>query len=111
LPPWITESDIDVYAKEFTRTGFDAGINFYRNVDRSWELLAPFADMRLAVPAIYIAGTRDVILAINSRFIAKQSEMVPKIRPSIMLEGCGHWTQQERAPQVSAAMIDFLRSL
>ena len=111
LPPWITESDIDVYAKEFTRTGFDAGINFYRNVDRSWELLAPFADMRLAVPAIYIAGTRDVILAINSRYIAKQSEMVPKIRPSIMLEGCGHWTQQERAPQVSAAMIDFLRSL
>jgi pimeloyl-ACP methyl ester carboxylesterase len=111
LPPWVTESDIDVYAKEFMRTGFDAGINFYRNVDRSWELLAPFADMRVAVPAIYIAGTRDVILAINSRFIAKQSEMVPKIRPSVMLEGCGHWTQQERAPQVSAAMIDFLRSL
>ena len=111
LPPWVTESDIDVYAREFSRTGFSAGINFYRNVDRSWELLAPFADKQVAVPAIYIAGTRDVILAINSRYIANQSAMVPKIRPSIMLEGCGHWTQQERAPQVSAAMIDFLRSL
>jgi pimeloyl-ACP methyl ester carboxylesterase len=37
--------------------------------------------------------------------------MVPKLRPAIVLPGCGHWTQQERAPEVSAAMIDFLRSL
>ena len=111
LPPWITESDIDVYAKEFTRTGFSAGINFYRNVDRSWELLAPFADVRVTVPALYVAGTRDVIVAANSQFIAKQPAMVPNIRPPVMLEGCGHWTQQERAPQVSATMIAFLRSL
>ena len=43
--------------------------------------------------------------------IAKQSAQVPRLRPSIMLPGCGHWTHQERASEVSAAMIDFLRSL
>jgi hypothetical protein len=37
--------------------------------------------------------------------------MVPKLRPPIMLAGCGHWTEQERAREVSTAMIDFLRSL
>ncbi|HLJ59752.1 MAG TPA: alpha/beta hydrolase [bacterium] len=57
-----------------------------------------------------MAGDRDVIVAAFQQFIAKQSILVPKLRPTIMLPGCGHWTQQERAPEVSAAMIDFLRS-
>jgi len=111
LPAWVTESDIDVYVAEFTRTGFGGGINFYRNVDRSWELLAPLAGAAVTVPALYVAGDRDVIVGVNSRFITTQSQMVPSLRPPVMLPGCGHWTQQERAPEVSMAMIDFLRSL
>jgi pimeloyl-ACP methyl ester carboxylesterase len=65
----------------------------------------------VTVPALYMAGDRDVIVAVFSQDIAKQSALVPKLRPPIMLPGCGHWTQQERAPEVSTAMIDFLRSL
>ncbi len=63
------------------------------------------------VPALYMAGDRDFVASVFSEDIAKQSALVPKLRPPIMLPGCGHWTQQERAPEVSAAMIDFLRSL
>jgi pimeloyl-ACP methyl ester carboxylesterase len=111
LPAWVTESDIDVYVAEFTRSGFRGPLAWYRNVDRSWELLAPFAGATVTIPALYIAGDRDFVAAVFSPFIAKQSAMVPKLRPAIMLPGCGHWTQQERAPEVSAAMIDFLRSL
>jgi pimeloyl-ACP methyl ester carboxylesterase len=111
LPAWVAKSDIDVYVAEFTRTGFRGALDWYRNVDRSWELLAPFAGPAVTIPALYIAGDRDVIVAVNSQFIAKQSAMVPKLRPAVMLAGCGHWTQQERAPEVNAAMIDFLRSL
>jgi len=62
----------------------------------------------VTVPALYIAGDRDFVAAANSQFIAKQSAMVPKLRPAIMLAGCH---RAERAPEVSAAMIDFLRSL
>ena len=65
----------------------------------------------MTVPALYIAGDRDFVAGVYSQFIAKQAAMVPKLRPAIMLPGCGHWTQQERAGEVSAAMIDFLRSL
>lgn len=111
LPAWITESDIDVYVAEFTRSGFRGALSWWRNIDRSWELLAPFAGAKVTIPALYMAGDRDFTAAIFSQFITKQSEMVPKLRQAIMLPGCGHWTEQERAPEVSAAMIEFLRSL
>jgi pimeloyl-ACP methyl ester carboxylesterase len=111
LPAWVAESDIDVYVKEYARSGFHGPLAWYRNVDRSWELLAPFAGAAVTVPALYMAGDRDFVAAVFSPSIAKQSAMVPKLRPAIMLPGCGHWTQQERAAEVSAAMIDFVRSL
>jgi pimeloyl-ACP methyl ester carboxylesterase len=111
LPPWITETDIDVYVAEFTRSGFRGPLNWWRNIDRSWELMAAFDGAAVTVPALYIVGDRDMLVAVFQQAIAKQSTLVPKLRPAMMLAGCGHWTQQERAPEVSAAMIDFLRSL
>jgi epoxide hydrolase A/B len=50
LPSWLAEADIDFYAGEFSRTGFRGGLNWYRNIDRNWELLAPFAGARVTVP-------------------------------------------------------------
>jgi len=111
LPAWVTESDIDVYVKEYARSGFHGPLAWWRNIDRGWELMAPFAGAAVAVPALYMAGDRDFVAAVFSKDIATQSTLVPKLRPPIMLPGCGHWTQQERAPEVSAAIIDFLRSL
>ena len=111
LPPWITETDIDVYVAELTRSGFRGPLNWWRNIDRSWELMAAFDGAAVTVPALYIVGDRDMLVAVFQQAIAKQSTLVPKLRPAMMLAGCGHWTQQERAPEVSAAMIDFLRSL
>jgi pimeloyl-ACP methyl ester carboxylesterase len=111
LPAWITESDIDVYVAEFTRSGFYGPLAWWRNVDRSWDLLAPFVGAKVTIPALYMAGDRDFVAAVFSEFVTTQSAMVPKLRPAILLPGCGHWTEQERAPEVSAAMIEFLRSL
>jgi pimeloyl-ACP methyl ester carboxylesterase len=111
LPAWITDADIDVYVKEYARSGFHGPLAWWRNIDRGWELMAPFAGAAVIVPALYMAGERDFVAAVFSQYIAKQSALVRKLRPPIMLPGCGHWTQQERAPEVSAAMIDFLRSL
>ena len=71
----------------------------------------PFAGAAVNVPALYMAGDRDFVAAVFSEDIAKQSALVPRLRPAIMLPDCGHWTQQERAPEVSTAMIDFLRNL
>jgi pimeloyl-ACP methyl ester carboxylesterase len=111
LPSWITESDIDVYVAEFTRSGLRGPLGWYRSIDLSWEELGPYAEAGVTVPALYIAGDRDFVASVFSEAADKQSAMVPKLRPPVLLPGCGHWTEQERAPEVSAAMIDFLRSL
>jgi pimeloyl-ACP methyl ester carboxylesterase len=111
LPAWITESDIDIYVEEFTRSGFRGSLNWWRNIDRSWELLAAFDGATVTVPALYIVGDRDMLFAVFQQAVAKQSTFVPGLRPAVILPGCGHWTQQERASEVNAAMIGFLRQL
>jgi pimeloyl-ACP methyl ester carboxylesterase len=111
LPAWVTDSDIDVYVAEFKRSGFHGPLAWWRNIDRGWELLAPLAGAAVTVPALYMVGDRDFVATVFSQAIAKQSALVPKLRPPLVLPGCGHWTQQERPQEVSAAMIDFLRSL
>jgi pimeloyl-ACP methyl ester carboxylesterase len=113
LPLWLTAADVDVYAAEFARTGFRGGLNWYRNIDRNWELLAPFAGARVTAPALYVAGDRDLVVAFRGmdQLIANLARFVPDLRDTVMLPGCGHWTQQERPRDVTAAMLDFLRSL
>jgi pimeloyl-ACP methyl ester carboxylesterase len=113
LPGWLTEADVDFYAGEFTRTGFRGGLNWYRNIDRNWELLAPFAGAKVTVPALYVAGERDLVLAFPgaAETVANLPTIVPRLRETIMLPGCGHWTQQERPEPVNAAMLGFLRAL
>jgi pimeloyl-ACP methyl ester carboxylesterase len=113
LPSWLSEADIDFYTGEFARTGLRGGLNWYRNIDRNWELLAPFAGAQVTVPALYIAGDRDLVVAFPGmdRLIPNLASFVPKLRATTMLAGCGHWTQQERAAEVNTAMIDFLRAL
>ena len=113
LPSWLTEADIDFYAGEFARAGFRGGLNWYRNIDRNWELMAPFAGMPVTIPALYVAGDRDLVVHFKGadQLIRNLAQFVPNLRRTIMLEGCGHWTQQERAAEVNAAMIGFLKEL
>jgi pimeloyl-ACP methyl ester carboxylesterase len=113
LPHWLTEADVDFYVSEFARTGFRGGLNWYRNIDRNWELLAPMSGVQVTVPALYIAGDRDLVLAFPGmdHIIANLSKSVPQLRGTILLPGCGHWTQQERAQEVNQAMLDFVRRL
>lgn len=113
LPAWITEADIDAYAADFARTGFRGGLNWYRNIDRNWELLAPFAGAKVAVPALYMAGDRDLVVKFRGfdRLIGNLEFFVPNLRDVVLLPGCGHWTQQERASEVNDAMIGFIEGL
>jgi pimeloyl-ACP methyl ester carboxylesterase len=113
LPAWLSEADVDFYTAEFTRTGFRGGLNWYRNIDRNWQLLAAFDGVRVTVPALYIAGDRDLVLRFPGmdQLIPNLANFVPQLHRTVILPGCGHWTQQERPAEVNAAMIDFLRQL
>jgi pimeloyl-ACP methyl ester carboxylesterase len=113
LPAWLSEADIDFYAGEFKRSGFRGGLNYYRNIDRNWELTAAFANVKVTVPALYVAGDRDMVVSFpgTDQLLANLKQFVPALRNIQMLPGCGHWTQQERPSEVSAAIIDFVRGL
>jgi pimeloyl-ACP methyl ester carboxylesterase len=113
LPGWLTEADIGVFAAEFAAAGFTGPLNWYRNLDRNWELTAAWHHAPVMVPALYIAGDRDFVLGQRGPddLVARMRQAVPRLRDAILLPGCGHWTQQERPGEVSKAMIEFARAL
>ncbi len=113
LPSRLTETDVDFYAGEFARAGFRGGLNWYRNIDRNWELLAPWTGAKVTVPALYIAGDRDLVLAFRGmdQLLPALKQFVPNLQRTVILPGCGHWTQQERPREVNDAMLGFLKAL
>jgi pimeloyl-ACP methyl ester carboxylesterase len=113
LPGWLTEEDIDVFVDEFAHAGFTGGLNWYRNIDRNWELTAPWQGAVVQPPALYVTGDRDLVVSFPGArdLIDRLQTFVPGLTRTVMLPGCGHWTQQERPDEVNAAIIEFLRGL
>jgi pimeloyl-ACP methyl ester carboxylesterase len=113
LPAWLSDADLDYYAAEFTRAGFRGGLNWYRNLRRNWELSGPWRGQPIRQPSQFIAGSRDGVL----RFPAAKSQLeaypttLPGLRGSHILDGAGHWVQQERASEVNRLLIEFLKGL
>src|SRR5207302_11313134 len=98
LPAWLTEADVDFYAGEFARVGFRGGLNWYRNIDRNWELLAPWTGATIDQPALFIAGTNDAVItgSLGARALEEMDKDVPHLRRKLLIEGAGHWIQQEQ---------------
>jgi pimeloyl-ACP methyl ester carboxylesterase len=112
LPGWLTAGDIATFAAEFA-AGFTGPLNWYRNLDRNWELTAPWHHAPVTVPALFIAGDRDFVVSRPgpAEVVSRMREMVPRLHAALLLPGCGHWTQQERPGEVSKAMIEFIGAL
>jgi pimeloyl-ACP methyl ester carboxylesterase len=113
LPGWITEDDLDVFTESFAG-GFTGGLNWYRNIDRNWELTAPWHGAVVSRPSLYVYGGNDIVATFpgNLDLIEKLPELMPNlVSKPVVLPGCGHWTQQERPDEVNAALIDFLTGL
>jgi pimeloyl-ACP methyl ester carboxylesterase len=113
LPRWLSEADLDYYTAEFSRAGFRGGLNWYRNLRRNWELGGSWRGQPVRVPSLFIAGSKDGVL----RFPAAQSQLdafpktLPGLRGSHILDGAGHWVQQERPDEVNRLLIAFLKGL
>ena len=111
LPAWLTPADLDFYVSEFRRTGFSGGLNWYRTLDLTWELMAAYQGARIRQPALFVAGDRDGVITRMRAIYDRLEDVVPGLRRKVLLPGCGHWTQQERPAEVNAELIAFLRSL
>jgi pimeloyl-ACP methyl ester carboxylesterase len=111
LPNWLGEADLAYFTSVYKTSGFRGGLNWYRNMDRNWELTAPWQDARIHQPSLFIAGSRDSVITglIGAKRVADMERVLPNLRQKLILEGAGHWIQQERADEVNAALIAFLK--
>jgi pimeloyl-ACP methyl ester carboxylesterase len=111
MPGWLSESDLQIYTREFEYSGFFGPLSRYRNVDRDWEDLAAFAGQPIRLPALFIGGDRDGPTAWGAPAIEQFSQTLPLLTRSEILPGCGHWTQQERPSETSELLIEFLERI
>ncbi|PZF85558.1 alpha/beta fold hydrolase [Jiangella anatolica] len=111
LPGWLSEADLDVYAAEFERTGLTGALNRYRNIDVDWADLAAHAATPIAQPSLFIGGALDPSVAGLAAAIDAFPNTLPGLRGSHLLEGAGHWIQQERADEVNALLTGWLAGL
>jgi pimeloyl-ACP methyl ester carboxylesterase len=113
LPSWLSPEDVAYFVDEFSRTGFRGGLNWYRNITRSWELLAPWRGTVIRQPSMFIAGARDDVLKFPSSQpqIANFANTLPGLRGCHIIDGAGHWIQRERASVVNDLLVKFLNGL
>ena len=125
MPPWLTEEDLDYYVGEFEASGFRGMLNYYRNLDRNWELMAD-VDQVIEQPALYIAGDRDGVvrghrvpvpevvtdrLEVSARVAEIVSPSAADLRGVQLIPGGSHWILQEHPEEVSRLLVEFLRGL
>jgi pimeloyl-ACP methyl ester carboxylesterase len=110
LPSWLSEAELKHFVDTYARTGFRKSLYLYRNLDRNWDLTAAWAGAKIVQPALYIAGSRDPVIAgeRGEKARAAMRLSVPNLR-EVMIDGAGHWIQQERPTEVNAALLEFLR--
>lgn len=111
LPDWLTEEDLDFYVNEFQRSGFGGPLSYYHNIDNNWHDLAEYDGKPLTVPAYFVGGEFDIGTTMGADAIERVSEMVENLLGLHIVEGAGHWIQQERPAETNAHILDFLNKV
>ncbi len=105
---FLTDEDFEVFVRAFEKQGFRGPLNWCRNLDRNWEESAELP-ARVSQPALMITAELDIVL--RPEMAAGMEALVPNLRKTVLIEGSGHWTQQEKPAEVNAAMLEFLTDL
>jgi pimeloyl-ACP methyl ester carboxylesterase len=103
-PKFLTDQELQVFADTFARTGFTGGINWYRNFTRNWERSEGLPD-RIEVPCLMVMAEKDAVLPPSSA--DGMEAFIPDLEKTL-IEGSGHWTQQERPVEVNRTLLDWL---
>ncbi|GFZ04581.1 alpha/beta-Hydrolases superfamily protein [Actinidia rufa] len=113
LPSWLSEEDINYYATKFDQKGFTGGLNYYRAMDLTWELTAPWTGLQIKVPVKFIVGDED--LTYTTPGIKEYihgggfKRNVPFLQELVVMEGVGHFLNQEKPEETSAHIYDFIQ--
>ena len=108
---WLSEADLQTYADEFAHSGFFGPISYYRNLDANFDVTNGLGPERVAMPTYFIGGTDDVVNVMDPSGIERMTNLLPDFRGSTVLDGVGHWTQQEAPAAFNDALLGFLHTL
>jgi pimeloyl-ACP methyl ester carboxylesterase len=109
---WLSDAELRVYSKEFARTGFQGGLNWYRSGDIGAAEQQLFVGRTIDQPSIFISGASDWGSYQSPGALEQmQNTACRDMRGVYMVDGAGHWAQQEQPEQTSRLLIDFLRAL
>jgi len=111
LPGWITEHDVDVYVQGLTRSGLFGPVSFYRNIDANWERTKDIPASVYTMPTGFITGALDPVNFMMPGAAEEMAQVLPDFRGVTVVEGAGHWVQQERPAETNAALLAFLASV
>jgi pimeloyl-ACP methyl ester carboxylesterase len=109
---WLPDRELAIYAAEYQRTGFQGGLNWYRaRTGGAFEAeLQLFSGRSIDVPSLFISGKSDWgVYQAPGNFEAMQTTACSNMVGCHLLDGAGHWVQQERPEQVTELLLDFLR--
>lgn len=110
-PGWLGEEELDVYAAEFERTGLTGALNRYRNMDRDWEDLADHDGAPITQPSLFVGGALDASTTWMADAIDAFPVTLPGLVSSHVLDGCGHWIQQERPEETGRLLTEWLGAI
>lgn len=110
-PSWLSEQHLDFYAGEFERSGMSGALSRYRNMDRDWEDLAAYDGAPLTQPSLFVGGSLDASTTWLSDAIDAYPTTLPGLVSSHLIDGCGHWIQQERPDEVNRLLTEWLDAL
>jgi pimeloyl-ACP methyl ester carboxylesterase len=111
LPAWLKSEDLDYYAKEYSRTGFRGGLNWYRGQDIFWQETPFLIGRKLLQPTLYVGGTDDAVVEFARPGVDNLEKNVPNLWKKVLLPGVGHWTEQEAPAEVNRLILEFLHSV
>ncbi len=113
FPDWLSPADLDYLVAQFQAGGFRGPLNRYRNQERDFELLPQMGVPKVTQPSCFIAGANDLVRNFipDRDGFANPAEHCTDMRFAEIIKGKGHWIQQEAADEVSAILLDFLRSV
>src|SRR6188472_4028595 len=108
---WLTDHELAVYANEFGRTGFQGGLQWYRCTDSKRQLaeLEIFSGRTIDVPACFIAGKSDWGIYQFPGAFERMPQVCTQWRGARLIDGAGHWVQQEQPEEVARLLLQFLR--
>lgn len=106
---WLPDADLKVYAEEYGRTGFQGGLNGYRGSPGDVDL-SLYAGKTIDVPASFMGGRKDWGVYQNPGALERlEKNLTTKYQGTQLLDGAGHWVQQEQPAELSRLLIAFLK--